>query len=183
MLQDAARAVRLVRSMAAAHDLDPTRIGVIGSSAGGHLAATLMTKFDPGNANASDPIERSSSRPDLAILCYPVITMQEPHAHAGSRQQLLGVNPTAAQIHDLSAELHVTPQTPPAFLWHTVADTAVPVENSLMFAQALRRAGVPFALSLFENGAHGLGLGTAERPAPPWAEACRYWLREHRFIP
>lgn len=182
MWQDAARAVRLVRHLAAEYPVDPGRIGVIGSSAGGHLAATIMTTFDSGDAASPDPVERHSCRPDLGILCYPVITLRDPHVHAGSRQHLLGPEPSAAQIDALSADLRVTPDTPPAFIWHTVADAGVPVENSLLFAAALRRAGVPFAMSLFETGEHGLGLGTADRPAPPWADACAYWLRSHRFL-
>jgi acetyl esterase/lipase len=181
MLHDAARAVRLARVLARQQGLDPSRIGVMGSSAGGHLGATIMTKFDPGQPASTDPVERESSRPDLGILCYPVITLRSPHAHAGSRQNLLGENPPAALVDELSAELHVAAETPPAFLWHTVADVPVPVENTLMFASALRRAGVPFALSVYEKGEHGLGLGSPERPAPPWAADCLHWLRERGF--
>lgn len=182
MLHDAARAVRLARHLARAQGLDPARIGVIGSSAGGHLAATIVTQHDPGRADSADPIERESSRPDLGILCYPVVTLQPPHAHAGSRANLLGENPPADLVAALSAETRVTADTSPCFLWHTVEDSAVPVENSLLFAAALRRAGVPFALSIYENGAHGLGLGTPERPAPPWATDLLHWLRERRFV-
>ena len=181
MLHDAARAVRTVRHLARQQKLDPARIGVMGSSAGGHLVATIITKFDAGQSGAADPIERESSRPDLGILCYPVITMQEPHAHMGSRENLLGLNPGPELIDALSAELHVKPDTSPAFIWHTVADNAVPVENALIFASALRAAGVPFALSIYENGVHGLGLGTPAQPAPPWATDCLFWLRERKF--
>lgn len=182
MLHDAARAVRTVRHLARQQKLDPARIGVMGSSAGGHLVATIITQFDAGQAGAADPIERESSRPDLGILCYPVVTMQPPHAHLGSRDNLLGPSPSPQLIDALSAELHVRPDTPPAFIWHTVADNAVPVENALMLASALRQAGVPFALSLYENGVHGLGLGSAEQPAPPWAADCLFWLRGHQFV-
>lgn len=182
MLHDAARGVRLARQLARSHGLDPARIGIIGSSAGGHLAATIMTKWDAGQPTAADPIERESSRPDLGILCYPVVTLRAPHAHVGSRENLLGQDASAALVDELSAELHVTAETPPAFLWHTVEDAPVPVENSLLFASALRRAGVPFALSIYEKGAHGLGLGTPERPAPPWATDLLHWLRERRFV-
>ena len=182
MLHDAARAVRTVRHLARQQKLDPARIGVMGSSAGGHLVATIITKFDAGQPGAADPIERESSRPDVGILCYPVITMKEPHAHMGSRENLLGLNPNPELIDALSAELHVTPNTSPAFIWHTVADSAVPVENALIFATALRQAGVPFALSLYENGVHGLGLGTPGQPAPPWTTDCLFWLRGHGFV-
>lgn len=178
MLQDAARAVRLVRHLAPSRGLDPRRIGVMGSSAGGHLAATIMTKFDPGQPEALDPVERLSSRPDFGILCYPVISFAHQHAHGGSCRNLLGDDASPELKVELSADQHVTANTPPTYLWHTVADASVPVENSLIFAAALRRAGVPFAMSIYENGAHGLGLGSPERPAPPWSTDCLHWLRE-----
>jgi acetyl esterase/lipase len=181
MLGDAARAVRLARSFAKRDGLDPARIGVMGSSAGGHLASTIATHFDRGQAEATDPIERESSRPDLAIMCYPVISLGE-FAHAGSRRQLLGANPAPELVQLLSNELQVTKDTPPCFLWHTVEDKAVPVENSLLFASALRRAGVPFSLHIYEKGAHGLGLGRPDRPAPPWGDQLLYWFRERAFI-
>lgn len=183
MLQDAARALRTVRAWAQRDGLDPARVGVIGSSAGGHLASTLATQFDLGKADATDPIERLSSRPDAVILCYPVITLKDPHAHAGSRRALLGEKPSAELVAALSSETRVTAETPPTFLWHTVEDRSVPVENSLLFAEALRRAGVPFALHVFERGAHGLGMGRPGRPAPPWYEPCLFWLRERQFLP
>lgn len=182
MLHDAGRAVRTVRALARRNGQDPARVGIMGSSAGGHLVATLLTQFDAGTPAAVDPIERESSRPDLGILCYPVITMRDPHTHTGSRENLLGANPTPAQIEAMSAELQVRRDTPPAFIWHTVADDAVPVENALMFAQALRSAGVPFALSLYENGVHGLGLGTPEQPAPPWTTDLVFWLKGCSFL-
>jgi acetyl esterase/lipase len=176
MLQDAARAVRLVRTKAAAWDVDPQRVGIMGSSAGGHLAATLLTHFDGGQPDASDPIERQSSRPDLGVLCYPVITMGQ-HTHAGSKRNLLGLDPAPELVKLLSNELQVTPATPPCFVWHTVADTGVPVENSLEFAAALRRAGVPFDLHLYQTGRHGLGLGNGH----PWTQDCAFWLQERGF--
>jgi acetyl esterase/lipase len=179
MLQDVSRALRMVRSFAKRDGLDPARVGIIGSSAGGHLAATLMTHFDAGKADAADPIERESSRPDLGVLCYPVITMGE-FAHAGSRNQLLGANPTPEVLKDMSAELQVTSKTPPAFIWATFEDKTVPVENSLMFAAALRKAGVPFSLHIYEKGSHGLGL---KKDAPPWADECLYWFKERKFLP
>lgn len=183
MLQDAARAVRTVRHFAEYWRIDPHRIGIMGSSAGGHLASTLLTHFDSGDPEARDPVERQSSRPDLGVLCYPVITMQE-FTHAGSRRNLLGDNPDPALLWLLSNELQVTPDTPPCFLWHTAEDAAVPVENSLEFAAALKRAGVPFALHVYEKGRHGLGL--ADKPpfdnVHPWARNLVFWLRLHAFI-
>jgi acetyl esterase/lipase len=183
MLQDAARALRLVRSRAAAWQLDPQRIGIIGSSAGGHLASTLLTHFDPGSPTAEDPIERVSSRPDLGILCYPVITMTTL-THGGSRRNLLGSDPAPGLIELLSSEKQVRSNTPPCFVWHTVEDKAVKVENSLMFATALREAGIPFELHLYENGRHGMGLGPhsdAGSDLHPWTVDCLHWLRERGF--
>jgi acetyl esterase/lipase len=181
MLNDAARALRTVRSAARREGLDPARVGIIGSSAGGHLASTLLTHFDAGDAASPDPVERESSRPDLGILCYPVITLGE-FCHAGSRRNLLGENPPADLVHALSNELQVTAQTPPCFIWHTADDASVPVENALLFASALRRAGVPFALHIYETGVHGLGLPAAGRGAPPWDAICSDWLRGRRFL-
>ena len=188
MLQDVSRAMRLVRSKAAEWKIDSHRIGLMGSSAGGHLASTLLTHFDSGKTDATDPIERESSRPDLGILCYPVITMGEK-THGGSKKNLLGTDPSPELVAELSNELHVTKETPPCFLFHTTADTVVPVENSLMFAEALRKAGVPFSLNIFENGPHGMGLGfrpyakyePGNGKLHPWTDSCLFWLKEHGF--
>jgi acetyl esterase/lipase len=183
MLEDVARALRLVRFRAAEWKLDPQRLGIIGSSAGGHLASTLLTHFDAGQSDSADPIDRVSCRPDLGVLCYPVITMGD-ETHRGSRDNLLGKDPSPALIQELSNELHVTPQTPPCFILHTYDDGAVPVENSLDFAAALRRAKVPFELHIYEHGAHGMGLGTKSAdPAQmhPWARECQRWLKERGF--
>ena len=183
MLEDAARAVRLVRAKAAEWSIDGKRIGIMGSSAGGHLASTLLTHFDSGKPDAADPVERESSRPDLGILCYPVITMGT-YTHQGSRRNLLGDNPAPELAWLLSNELQVTPQTPPTFLWHTAEDSAVPVENSLNFAAALAKAHVPFALHIYERGPHGIGL--ADKPpflhVHPWAKDCLFWLKDHGFV-
>ena len=183
MLGDAARAVRLVRARAADWKVDPKRVGIMGSSAGGHLASTLLTHFDAGKTDASDPVERASSRPDLGILCYAVITLGH-YTHEGSKENLLGKNPPPELVQLLSNELQVTPQTPPCFVWHTWEDTAVPVENSLLFAGALRAAKVPFDLHIYQQGQHGIGL--ADKPPfahpHPWAADCLFWLRVQGFV-
>lgn len=182
MLQDAARALRMVRASARRDGRDPARIGLIGSSAGGHLASTLLVYHDAGQPDAADPIERESSRPDLGVLCYPVIT-SGPHAHRGSFNNLLGENPSAELLQELSTELHVTKDTPPTFLWHTVGDQAVPAENSLLFASALAKADVPFELHIYEKGGHGMGLPGPGKPAPPWDAELSRWLKARGFLP
>jgi acetyl esterase/lipase len=183
MLQDAARAVRLVRARAADWRIDPKRVGLMGSSAGGHLTSTLLTHFDGGQADAGDSIERQSSRPDLGILCYAVISMGQ-HTHQGSKQNLLGKDPSPELVNLLSNERQVTKDTPPCFIWHTWEDTAVDVENSLDFASALRRNHVPFDLHVYQKGAHGIGL--QDKPpfarAHPWASDCVVWLKVQGFI-
>lgn len=184
MLQDVSRAVRTVRANATQWKLDPKRIGLMGSSAGGHLTSTLLTHFDAGKADATDPIEKESSRPDIGILCYPVITMGEK-THAGSKMNLLGKDPSPELVKELSNELHVTTNTPPCFIFHTAEDKGVVVENSLMFASALRSAGVPFDLHIYEKGAHGLGLGSREydnSKMHPWTKDLTYWLQLQGFV-
>ena len=183
MLHDAARALRLVRARAGEWKIDPKRVGIIGSSAGGHLASTLLTHFDAGKPDDADIIERQSSRPDIGILCYPVITMGE-QTHQGSKNNLLGKDPSPELVRLLSNELQVTPETPPCFLFHTFEDTAVPVENSLRFAAALRKAGVPFDLHIYQKGRHGIGLGDKPPFAHihPWANDCLFWLKERGFV-
>jgi acetyl esterase/lipase len=184
MLQDAAWAVRTVRTRAGQWKLDPKRIGIMGSSAGGHLASTLLTHFDAGKPDAADPVDRESSRPDAGILCYAVITLQGPFAHEGSRRNLLGPDPAPALVRELSNELQVTKETPPCFIWHTYEDSGVPVENSLQFAEALRKAGVPFDLHVYQKGPHGLGLGTRDwnpEQRHPWTGDCIYWLKAQGF--
>lgn len=182
MLQDAERGLRWVRAHASQHGIDPARVGVMGSSAGGHLASTLLTHFSPGDSTSSDPVERVSSRPDFGILCYAVISMG-PNTHGGSKRNLLGDQPDPELVWALSNELQVTPQTPPCFLWSTEEDTAVKVENTLNFALSLRKAGVPFDLHVYQNGRHGIGL--ADKPpfenAHPWSRDLVYWLDENSF--
>jgi acetyl esterase/lipase len=183
MLQDAARAIRTVRARATEWNVDPKRVGIMGSSAGGHLASTLLTHFDTGQANAADAIDRQSSRPDLGILCYAVITMGQ-FTHQGSKDNLLGKNPSPELVRELSNELQITSNTPPCFIWHTWEDNAVPVENSLQFAKALRKAHVPFDLHIYQKGPHGLGLGTRDwDPARrhPWTADCVFWLKAQGF--
>jgi len=181
MIQDAARALRTVRSQARRDGRDPARIGIIGSSAGGHLASTLLVQHDGGKPDAADPIERESSRPDVGVLCYPVITSGE-HAHRGSFNKLLGENPPTELLQQLSTELHVTGETPPTFLWHTTGDQAVPVENSLLFASALAKAGVPFELHVYEKGGHGMGLPGPGKPAPPWDAELLRWFKARGIL-
>jgi len=183
MFEDVTRAVRLVRAKAAEWNIDPKRIGIMGSSAGGHLASTLVTHFDSGNPNATDPIERQSSRPDIGILCYPVITMGE-YTHPGSRENLLGKNPSPKLVKLLSNELQVKTNTPPCFLWTTFEDRTVPMENTLMFAEALRKNHVPFDLHIYQKGGHGMGL--KDKPPfahpHPWAADCLFWLKQQGFV-
>ena len=184
MCYDVARAMRCVRANAQEWQLDANRIGVMGSSAGGHLSSWILTHFDDGQPNADDLIERQSSRPNLGMLCYPVISMSDEIGHAGCRNNLMGDSSSPELLEQLSTELQVKPQTPPCFIWHTYEDAGVKVENSIEFASALRRAGVPFELHVYQKGHHGLGLGSGEYdPAKwlPWTEECARWLREQGF--
>ena len=183
MLEDAQRAIRLVRARATDWKVDSKRIGIMGSSAGGHLASTAMTHFDAGRSDAPDLIERQSCRPDLGILCYPVITMGA-NTHGGSKNNLLGKDPAPDLVQLLSNEQQVTPQTPPCFVWHTVEDTAVKVENALDFAAALRRHGVPFDLHIYQKGRHGIGLGDKPpfKNVHPWTADLIFWLKEQGFV-
>jgi acetyl esterase/lipase len=190
MLQDAQRAIRTVRAKAGDWGIDPKRVGVVGFSAGGHLASTVSTHFDAGKADSDDPVERQSCRPDLSVLVYPVIALSTEYGHTGSLRNLLGESPSAELVKSLSNETQVTKETPPTFLAHTNADSGVPAENSLLYAMALRKAGVPVELHLFEQGQHGLGLGTGwathSIPAEPnfskWPGLCEGWLKVHGFL-
>jgi len=184
MLGDAARALRLVRARAGEWKVDPKRVGVMGSSAGGHLASTLVTHFDAGKPDASDPVERQSCRPDAGVLCYAVISMGDANTHRGSRKNLLGENPPEDLVKLLSNELQVTKETPPCFVWHTWEDKGVKVENSLNFAAAMRQCGVPFDLHIYQQGRHGLGLADKEpfANAHPWAKDLVFWLKAQGFV-
>ena len=173
--KDVSRAIRLVRQRASEWNIDPERIGVMGFSAGGHLASTGATHFDVGDATSTDPIERVSSRPDFQILIYPVISMDEKVGHSGSRERLLGKTPSAKALADASNDLQVNDKTPPAFLVHT-SDDPVSCENSLRYASALRRQGIPFELHLYERGGHGYGLRGGKGPVDNWPERLEDWL-------
>ena len=181
-LGDAQRAIRLVRSRAADWRLDPARIGIVGFSAGGHLAMTASTLFDEGGGGAADPIDRVSSRPDFAVLGYPVVSMVEPWTHAGSRSNLLGDAPDPAVAARLSGERAVSATTPPTFLFHTYADATVPVENSVQYFLALKKAGVPAELHVFEKGAHGVGLANDNAALSEWSKLLANWLRVRGVI-
>jgi acetyl esterase/lipase len=175
---DVQRAIRTVRARAAEWKVDPTRIGVMGFSAGGHLTSTAVTHFDDGKADAEDPIEKASCRPDFGILVYPVIALDKPYTHQGSKKNLLGdkVNDPAL-VEDLSCEKRVTEKTPPCFLFHTTADTGVPPENSIDFYLALRKAKVPAELHIYERGPHGVGLGNDKFPElKSWPERLSAWM-------
>jgi acetyl esterase/lipase len=173
---DAQRAIRDVRAHAADWQLDPGRIGIIGFSAGGHLASTLATHFTPGDAGNADPVERVSSRPDLHILLYPVITFtDEPNVHKGSRTYLLGDNPTPDLMELLSNEKQVTKDTPPAFVVHSTADKTVPVANSDAYVGALIKNNISVSYLRGNFGGHGFGL------TDDWNAQCIAWLRAHKF--
>ena len=173
---DVLRAIRYVRDSAWRFGVRPDRIGVMGFSAGGHLASTAATHFDHGDPEAPDRIDRVSSRPDFAILCYPVISFTTEYTHEGSRTNLLGEDPDPQLVHLLSNEKQVTPETPPTFLFHTSQDTAVPPENSVLFYLALRKAGVPAELHIYERGRHGVGLAWSDRILGSWPDRLADWL-------
>ncbi len=181
-LQDVLRAVRIVRSRAAEFKINPDRIGVMGSSAGGHLAACAGTLFDHPAGRTGAPLDAVSARPDFLILMYPVITMDDPFAHAGSRHALLGANPAPELLQLMSVEKQVTAATPPTLLIHTQADATVPVENSILFFQALTRAKVPAEMYLFEHGTHGMGLKAEFGTASDWTKNAEAWLRNRGLL-
>lgn len=176
-LQDAQRAVRLVRSRASEFGIASDRIGIWGFSAGGHLASTVATHFDAGDSNAPDPVERFSCRPDFLILAYPVITLSGDYVHRGSLRNLLGDNPDPRLVENLSNHKQVSAQTPPAFLFHTTEDKGVPVENSILFYLSLRKAGVPAELHVYERGRHGVGLAPGDPVLSSWPARLADWLR------
>ena len=176
-LGDALRAIRMLRSHAAEWRLDPARIGFMGFSAGGHLAVTASTNFDAGKPNAADVVDRASSRPDFAVLGYPVVSLTEPWTHQGSKNNLLGNNPDPELAKSLSGELAVRKDTPPTFIFQTNADTTVPAENSVYYYLALRKAGVPAEMHIFEKGPHGVGLANDDAALSEWSKLLANWLR------
>ena len=181
-LNDAKRAMRRIRANAGPWNIDPARLGIMGFSAGGHLASTVSTHFDPGNESAQEPIDRQSSRPDFAILCYPVITLEPPYAHMGSRRNLLGDEPPDELVKNLSNHLQVTDQTPPTFLFHTADDPGVPVQNSLLYFNALMENGVPAELHAYEHGRHGVGLAPDIPELATWPGLCIDWLHARGIL-
>ncbi len=176
-LMDARRAMRLVRAHAAQWNIQPNKIGVMGFSAGGHLASTLLTKFDEGNKSATDSVEQLSSRPDFGVLVYPVISMNKSIMHQGSRNNLIGASPSAELAAQYSSELQVTKATPPTFLIHAMDDGGVPVQNSLLFFEAMKEKGVSGELHVYPSGGHGFGLGLGKGAVEKWTELCETWLK------
>jgi acetyl esterase/lipase len=171
MLDDARKAMRTIRTRAAEFKIDPAKVGVMGFSAGGHLASTLSTHFQAGE------------RPDFAVLCYPVISFTTRYTHSGSMRNLLGTNPDPALVWGLSNELRVTAATPPTFLFHTNADSGVPPENSILYYMALRTAGVPAEMHIYQDGRHGVGLAPTDAVLSTWPARLRDWLGVRGIIP
>jgi acetyl esterase/lipase len=182
-LLDVQRALRTVRYEAARMKIDPKRIGVMGFSAGGHLASTLATHFDDGQPDAADPIDRISCRPDFAILCYAAVSLSSEYAHLGTKKYLLGDSPDPTLVDSLSNEKQVSPETPPTFLFHTNGDRGVPPENSVLFYLALRKANVPAELHIYEAGQHGVGLAPQDPFLSNWPARLADWLKLHHFMP
>jgi acetyl esterase/lipase len=181
-LQDVLRAIRIVRSGAGEFGIRPDRIGLFGSSAGGHLAATAATLFAHADGRTGSAIDAIPARPDFVALLYPVITMNDPFAHAGSRRSLLGERPGPSRLDLLSPDKQVTRDTPPVFIVHTAEDASVPVENSLLFYQALRRYRVPVEMHLFEKGPHGFGMRAGLGTTSDWPRRLEEWLRSRGLL-
>lgn len=181
-LQDAQRAIRTVRARAQEWRITPSRIGILGFSAGGHLATSASTFHDAGIPDAQDPIDRQNCRPDALIACYAVITFDAAFGHSGSAKNLLGPEPDPSLLKRLSLENSVTSQNPPSFIWHTTDDAAVPIENALVLGMALRKAGVPFELHSFPHGRHGLGLAGDDASVGQWTGLCERWLKSIGFV-
>lgn len=181
-LNDIQRAIRIVRNSAQVFDYQSDRIGIMGFSAGGHLASSAGTHFDYGDQTAEDPVERKSCRPDFQMLIYPVISMEAALTHGGSRQNLLGDHPSAELVKLLSNELQVSDDTPPTFLVHATDDGSVPVENSLSFYRAMVEHKVPAELHVFAEGGHGFGMRQKEKPVVEWPHLLENWLRSRGLV-
>jgi acetyl esterase/lipase len=181
-LEDAQRAIRTVRAKANQWGVDPHRVGIIGFSAGGHLASTAATMFDAGQPDAADAVDRQGSRPDFAVLVYPVITLVGDAAHRGSRNNLLGAEADDDLAEKWSTDRRVTDKTPPTFLVHASDDDGVPVKNSLLFYEALVAHRVPAELHVYEMGGHGFGMFRGERPVDGWPEQLSPWLKQHGIV-
>lgn len=175
-MMDAQRAMQSVRARAKQWSIDPNRIGIMGFSAGGHLASVAVVHPIDANPQSDDPILRVSSRPDFSVLVYPVITMRQPLTHSGSREHLLGTDPSESDLHLLSTHLHVNKRTPPTLLVHSADDEVVPLQNSELFLAALNRHKVPSKLLTYGMGGHGYGLGRGYADSKEWPEECMNWL-------
>lgn len=178
-LMDAQEAIRLVRSRAAEWNIDPNKVGVIGFSAGGHLASTISTHYDEDVYQSK---YRTSARPDFSILIYPVISMSEEITHKGSRINLLGEQPEETLVYQFSNETRINEQTPPAFIVHSTDDRTVPVVNSILYYQELVKHHVPAELHIYQKGGHGYGLGEHLGPPPRWPDACKKWMTERGYL-
>ncbi len=187
-LEDAQRAIRLVRAKAKEFGIDPKRVGIMGFSAGGHLASTAATHFNVGGLKNDDDVEKESCRPDFAILAYPVVTFDDAATHKGSRTNLIGANPDAKLVELYSNEKHVTKETPPTFIFHTNADTAVVPENAVRFYLACKKAGVPVEMHIYEKGRHGVGLGRdpkwtgGEKSVATWPDRLADWMKSRGLL-
>lgn len=181
-LQDAQRAIRTVRARSDEFHVDPAKIGILGFSAGGHLASSAATHFDDGEKDNADKVMQVGCRPDFAILCYPVIAFNEPFTHRGSQDNLLGKNASPELIQSMSSEKAVTAQTPPTFLWHTTEDRGVPPENSVVFYLACIKHKVPAEMHIYEKGPHGIGLAKSFPGTSDWSAASIRWLQARGFV-
>ncbi len=179
---DAQRGIRYVRANAEKLKIDPNRVGVMGFSAGGHLASTVSTLFDAGDSSSSDPIDRQSSRPDFSILCYPVISLKSSFTHGGSKKNLLGENPDPALVEKLSTETQITKDTPPTFIFHTAEDKAVPVQNAIVYFEALQKHGIASEMHIYQKGPHGVGLAPKDPVLSTWKERLADWLKINGFL-
>jgi acetyl esterase/lipase len=181
-LMDATRAIRIIRHRASEWNINPNKVGVMGFSAGGHLAATLSTQFDLGNTAVENQFDKFSSRPDFSILVYPVISMLNGLTHMGSRKSLLGDNPTKEELNFYSNDLQVKSNTPPTLLIHAKDDSVVVPENSIQYHRALQKNKTPTTLHLLEVGGHGFGIKNAQAPTNSWLKITDEWLQEKKFI-